>query len=201
MMSPGSVNSPYYNPSEHIKTPYSPRYEPNYESNYGIYGQGGLFGDQGFQGTPGGNYSPTESMPSKSPFGQGYGIASGSYNTPQSPIDKYTIRGYQPTSGVYPNSSNPHYSPTTPHNADYLSNYSVRTSNYSGSLSPKIQDSGSSAHSSQNYSPRSPTYNPKSPSYNLIQSSNILFNLDYQHNSPFYNPNLIKKDKEENNNN
>jgi hypothetical protein len=176
MLSPGSINSPYYNPSEHIKTPYSPRYEPSYDTNYGIYGQGGLFGAEGYQSTPGGNYSPTESMPSKSPFNQGFGnIVSGSY-TPQSPVDKYTIRGYQPTSGVYGgNTNNPHYSPTTPHGADYLSNYSVRTSNYSGSLSPKIQDSGSSAHSSQNnYSPRSPTYNPKSPSYNLIQSSKII---------------------------
>jgi hypothetical protein len=76
------------------------------------------------------------------------------------------------------------YRSSTP---DYMGNYS----NYSGiSSSPKIQDSGSSSHSSNQYSPRSPTYNPKSPSYNIIQSSNInIFNLAYSHNSPYYNPN------------
>ena len=180
-MSPGSINSPaYYNPSDYFKTPYSPVYEVN-EDNYGIVGHNVFGRDEG--GTPysrnTGNYSPTESMHSKSPYVQAnigtYPMSSGSYS-PQSPSiqDKYSVRGYNATtSGIYPpGSGNPHYSPTTPMNPDYISNYSVRTSNYSGSISPKIQESLSSAHSSQNYSPRSPTYNPKSPSYNLIQSSN-----------------------------
>jgi DNA-directed RNA polymerase II subunit RPB1 len=167
MLSPTSVASPgYYNPSDYFKSPYTPVYEAQ-EDNYGISSYN-VFGKEEAKGTEysrnTSNYSPTGSMPSKSPYITGnYPLSSVSYS-PQSPgIQKYGGGGYQATT------SNPNYSPTTPMNQDYM-NYSGRTSNYSGIASPKIQESISSAHSSQNYSPRSPTYNPKSPSYNLIQS-------------------------------
>ena len=153
MLSPNSVASPgYYNPSDYFKSPYTPVYEAQ-DDNYGISSYN-VFGREEVKGTEysrnNSNYSPTGSMPSKSPYiTRNYPLSSVSYS-PQSPsIQKYGGGGYQATTG------NPNYSPTTPMNQDYMSNFSGRTSNYSGIASPKIQESISSAHSSQNYSPRS----------------------------------------------
>jgi DNA-directed RNA polymerase II subunit RPB1 len=169
MMSPNSITSPgYYNPSDYFKSPYTPVYEAQ-EDNYGI-GSYNVFGREEVKaGTEysknTSNYSPTNSMPSKSPYITGnYPLSSVSYSLQSPSIQKYGGGGYQATT------SNPNYSPTTPINQDYMSNFSGRTSNYSGVASPRIQESVNSAHSSQSYSPRSPTYNPKSPSYNLVQS-------------------------------
>lgn len=162
MVSPGSVSSPFYNPSDYAKTPqpYSPIHD--YEDS---------FHNKGLENYSG-NYSPSSSrspyidtmsnrvQQSSSPY-----VISPSYNP------KGVTRYLETTSPAYPiqGSSGISYSPTTPNyprssNTPELINYS----NYSGS--PRIHESGGSSGASHQYSPRSPAYNPKSPSYNILQS-------------------------------
>lgn len=186
LLSPNSIMSPAYKStigpgSDYYKTPYSPQpYSPIYEVKEGDEVVGGsqyyVSNQYSPTSTPGTSKSPyiSNNIPQQYGNSNAYSPNSPYYSGVQKPVNKY--HGTTTPSYIQPGSN---YSPTTtPLNRgvspDYV-NYSVKSSQYSGSISPKIQDSVGSSHSSQNYSPRSPTYNPKSPSYNTVPTSKYIF--------------------------
>jgi DNA-directed RNA polymerase II subunit RPB1 len=161
MVSPNSVNSPVYNPSDYAKTPipYSPfvDYEESFQQQRGYEQYTGNYSPSSLRSP----YTSSRLQQSQSPYNisPGYIKSSSRFVETTSPIYAQALSGsgnlsYSPTTPNYPRSS------ATPE----LNNYS----NYSGS--PRIHDSGSSSHGSHQYSPRSPAFNPKSPSYNILQS-------------------------------
>jgi len=196
-MSPGSVNSPLYNPnSELYKTPNNP-YSPIIEYEEDIHKS---INKQPLSPYSPGSpvvYTPNDSVYAKSPYIQP-GAGSRSYNVSSNPDSSQSpTNTYSPTNvpqygqiSSYSSNNTPRYKSTTSpgyisQNNNNQGNYSPSTSMYNkNSVSPDYTNSnvrGSSHYSGGSsprihdsggspgqYSPKSPAYNnAKSPSYNM----------------------------------
>ncbi|MCP3684511.1 MAG: hypothetical protein GY861_17740 [bacterium] len=194
-MSPGSINSPYYNPttSEQYKTPV-PAYSPIIEREE-TFTHNTKHPNSPYSPSSPLTYTPNanESILTKSPFIQQgasskYGASSNTDS--QNPNNTYSPSNI-PNIGSFSRNNVPSYRNTTSpgysHNMNSQGNYSPSTSmynknsvspdytnsgfrnssHYSGGSSPRVQESGGSPGSQQQYSPKSPIYNAKSPSYGM----------------------------------
>ncbi len=188
-MSPGSINSPYYNPtSEQSKTPvqaYSPiiECEENFTHNTKLL-PNSPYSPSSPTYTPNANESPFIQPGASSKYGASSNPDSQNPNNTYSPsnipnhgsFSRNNVPSYKnTTSPGYSHSMNSqgNYSPSTSMynknsvSPDYTNSGFRNSSHYSGGSSPRVHESGGSPGSQQQYSPKSPIYNAKSPSYGM----------------------------------